>query len=62
MSESGIKVIMNISINGSEPVPFDLISQKQLAEARKSWGRCVGKIVSRHIVQHEADRKKLLGE
>ena len=60
MTDSGIKVVLNISIDDAEPVPFDSLTPEQVDNVRKKWGEKIGRVVSEHITNNEADRKALL--
>ena len=57
----GLKLVLNISIDDKEPVPFESLSPDELARMRKKWGERIGQTVSEHIAHNESDRKALLG-
>lgn len=57
----GLKLVLNISIDGGEPVPLESLSPDALAQVREKMGERIGQTVSEHIARNESDRKALLG-
>ena len=57
----GLKLVLNISIDDKEPVPFEWLCSDELARVHNKWGERIGQNVSEHIAHNEADRKALLG-